>query len=640
MNTNESLEALQSDEQRRILDTVAEVRKCGLEGILALPQLVVCGDQSAGKSSVMEALTEIPFPRNDNLCTRFATEITLRYSTMESLTIKIIPGDERTPAQQDGLKAFTEYITDFSELPKIMSKAMKAMGIGNSSDQSRAFASDVLSIEIEGPNRPQLTLVDLPGIIQSETKVATQTDVKLVAEITDRYIAQSRTICLAVVSATNDYANQMILSKVRGVDSEGERTLGIITKPDLLPKGSGSEQAYMNLARNQDVFFKLGWHVVKNRSFAETNSSFDERNSSEAMYFRNSSFKVLPKNAVGIGELRKRLSSLLFHHIKQELPKLRTDLNDALREAKSQLGTLGQSRSTSEQCKEYLTQLSLSFRDICQNAVRGHYEGPFFTYSSDEEFHLLSPSAVRRLRAMVQKMNARFTETTQTYGHTYHIELPEALAKVGSEQIKSSVESIFESRSPQTLSYDDAIGWVQRAISRSRGRELLGNFNPLIISELFWEQSHKWEDIASEHVETVASLCYRFLQELLQKLCPRDVYSRLWSSHFEESLKKRKDAAIGELGLLLKDAKSYPINYNQIYTEILQQRRRNRDQKSLLTSLNDAVVKVDSEEGKSNDGPPKIDTLRVLSSFLPLQQDMEIHSCEEALDGVLAIYEV
>jgi GTPase SAR1 family protein len=75
--TTESLEALQSDEQRKVLDVVDHLRRQGLSGIVELPQIVVCGDQSSGKSSVLEAITEIPFPRNENLCTRFATEVRL-----------------------------------------------------------------------------------------------------------------------------------------------------------------------------------------------------------------------------------------------------------------------------------------------------------------------------------------------------------------------------------------------------------------------------------------------------------------------------------------------------------------------------------------------------------------------------------
>lgn len=123
-----SLEELQTDEQRRILDTVAQVRKCGLESILSLPQLVVCGDQSAGKSSVLEALTEIPFPRSDNLCTRFATEIILRRAPNNSLTIKVIPDNQRPTHEQMKIKDFEESITNFDELPRIMKLAMGAMG--------------------------------------------------------------------------------------------------------------------------------------------------------------------------------------------------------------------------------------------------------------------------------------------------------------------------------------------------------------------------------------------------------------------------------------------------------------------------------------------------------------------------------
>jgi hypothetical protein len=65
------------------------------------------------------------------------------------------------------------------------------------------------------------------------------------------------------------------------VDPDGERTLSVITKPDRLPAGSGTESVYITLVRNEDIFFKLGWHVVKNRSFEDENDSFLERNTSE-----------------------------------------------------------------------------------------------------------------------------------------------------------------------------------------------------------------------------------------------------------------------------------------------------------------------------------------------------------------------
>ena len=187
LNITASLEGLQSEQQRRVLDTVAQLRKCGLESILSLPQLVVCGDQSAGKSSVLEALTEIPFSRNDNLCTRFATEIILRRATTNSLNIKVIPDIERPASEQEPIKALKESITDFNELPHLIETATALMGIINASVplRSRAFAKDVLSIEIEGPSRPQLTLVDLPGLIQTETKGVSKADVDLVANITD-----------------------------------------------------------------------------------------------------------------------------------------------------------------------------------------------------------------------------------------------------------------------------------------------------------------------------------------------------------------------------------------------------------------------------------------------------------------------
>lgn len=216
------LEELQSDEHRRVLDLIPLLRKCGLDTILSLPQIVVCGDQSSGKSSVLEALTEISFPRADNLCTRFATEISLRRDPVASLTVKVIPDSTRSAEEQMQIKEFSETITDFSDLPDIMENAKAVMGIN---EIGNAFSKDILSIDIAGPDRPHLTLVDIPGLIQSSTKGVSKADVQMVADITNHYIEQPRTICLAIISATNDAANQSILDRVRKFDPEGEVSL-------------------------------------------------------------------------------------------------------------------------------------------------------------------------------------------------------------------------------------------------------------------------------------------------------------------------------------------------------------------------------------------------------------------------------
>lgn len=322
---------------------------------------------------------------------------------------------------------FAESITSFDGLPRIMDEATATMGIDDtarSDSSTRAFARDVLSIEIEGPSRPQLTLVDLPGIIENDTKDATKEDVKLVKAITHHYISQPRTICLAVVAGTSDYANQGILTRVREVDPGGARTLGIITKPDRLVKDSGQEKSFVALARNEDISFKLGWHVIKNRAFEEGKFSLLKRNASEPTWFSHSNFKGLPRDNWGIDALRLRLSRLLFAHVKSELPKIREDLEKALSESKGQLDVLGDPRAMPDECKKYLTQLSLDFHEVCKAAIGGHYEGDYFISAVDPTFSPTSTATIRRLRAVIQFMNTAFSKRLETNGHKYQIDPP------------------------------------------------------------------------------------------------------------------------------------------------------------------------------------------------------------------------
>ncbi|KAI3391645.1 hypothetical protein diail_7013 [Diaporthe ilicicola] len=629
-----ALEKLQTAEQRRVLDTVSQVRKCGLESVLSLPQIVVCGDQSAGKSSVLEALTEIPFPRNDNLCTRFATEICLRRDPLDSLTIRVIPDSSRSQKQQEAIKRYSESITNFRELPTIMNNAMKAMGISEGGD---AFAKDTLSIEISGPSRPQLTLVDIPGLIQTSTKGVSDADVAMVADITDHYIKQPRTICLAVISATNDAANQPILQRVRKFDPHGDRTLGVITKPDQLSAGSGAEAKFLELARNEDVLFKLGWHVIKNRKFEETKFSIEQRNESERTFFTTSSFNTLPTENVGIDALRVRLSYLLFEHIKNELPRLQKDLEYTLQTTQNELKTLGQSRSSAAECRSFLTQLNMDCYEVCHAAVHGNYEHDHFHDAESISASVIGTVFMRRLRALVQWQNSNFSDLLETEGHKYNF---------GSQASRPSSNS---SSAPRTLSRDEAMDWVGRKLRLGRGTELFGNFNPKVIGELFWEQSEPWEAKAQGHIELVSKFCEAFLADLLGSMTTQDLTRRIWASMVATVLKTRKQAAFEELTKIIKDKKAMPINYNHYYTDNIHKKRGERIEAQIREHVTESTSSAPStgrcKPGTNYYSQPlndKQDELRQAVSEWKdsVNAEMKQFSCEEALDCLEAIYKV
>ncbi|KAI7196535.1 hypothetical protein KC352_g20746, partial [Hortaea werneckii] len=373
-----SLDALQSQDSRRVMDIVDKLRRSGLSGIVQLPQLVVSGDQSSGKSSVLEAITEIPFPRKENLCTRFATEIILRRAPQVAILTKIIPDKVRPAEEKKRLEGFKRTIVDFSELPDLMEEATNLMGLGGVDDgaggPARAFSRDVLSIEIAGPGRPHLTLVDLPGLIHSENKMQSKEDVELIRGLVDDYLKEKRTIIMAVVSAKNDYANQIILKKCRDVDPKGHRTIGIITKPDFLEPGSENEASWLELAENKDIFFELGWHMLKNRSDKESDKSFEERNAAEKSFFSQGSYRDLSQDILGIVALRTRLSQLLYKHLKTELPALQKELNDKHRDVCRELEQLGEKRSTPQEQRRFLMGISTTYQDIVKAAVNGQYE--------------------------------------------------------------------------------------------------------------------------------------------------------------------------------------------------------------------------------------------------------------------------
>ena len=184
-----------------------------------------------------------------------------------------------------------------------------------------------------------------------------------------------------------------------------------------------------------------------------------------------------------------------------------------------------------------------------------------------------------------------------------------------------------------------ALEWVGQALTRTRGRELGGNFNPLLIGELFWEQSCNWSSLAKDHLDAISQACRRFLRDLLEEMCPEDVRSRLWSSQIQDVLKEREAFAIRELEKLTEDLKSYPIDYNHYYTDTIKKRRRDRDKAALSKYLQQSAIDTPGYGSHSTHSSPRIDVDQVMKLYCSqADPEMEKHSCEEALDCLFSIY--
>jgi hypothetical protein len=167
-DTKTPLQAIHHPSDVQLLDDIDKLRSHGISHLVALPQLVVCGDQSSGKSSVLEAIFGIPFPTKDNLCTRFATEVVLTRTSDEQVSVTITPGPGREQNGAQKLQQFNMTLTDLKVFGEVLEEAKTAMGVV---EGGSAFTDDVLRIDISGPDRPHLTIVDLPGLIHSHNKL-------------------------------------------------------------------------------------------------------------------------------------------------------------------------------------------------------------------------------------------------------------------------------------------------------------------------------------------------------------------------------------------------------------------------------------------------------------------------------------
>ncbi len=614
---------LQSKDHRGLLDIVDRLRSQGLGRFVDLPQIIVCGDQSSGKSSALEAISGMTFPTKDNLCTRFATELILRRAQTAAVDICIIPGSDRSDAEKERLKAFghTGTPTDL-DIGSVVEDAKTAMGLtGN----ARVFSSDILRVEISGPSQPHLTMVDLPGLFLAGNKDQSDEDAALVEGLVLSYMKKPRTIILAVVSAKSDFALQQVTRHARALDPKGIRTLGLITKPDTLDSGSDSERFFIELAQNKDVEFRLGWHVLRNRNYAERDSPTAARDAAETEFFLNGIWKSLRATQLGVATLRVRLSNVLRDQILKQLPSVLSDVMTGIDECRGILAGLGAARVTTAEQKRHLLAVSAKFSGLVTAAVDGMYTDGFFRGPCE-----------RRLRAVVQNALREFAKVMRTKGHALII------TEKRSGDDKNDDGDSDDGAEDRKVSRANYIQEVKILMAESRGRELPGTYNPLIIAELFNKQSKPWRDIVGSFVERVFNHASANIGFILRHVADVETAGALLDSVVNpkmEQIKKALDSKVDEI--LEPHVSGHPITYNHYLTDNVQKAVADRSRRRITDSVKlffKPKASYDSERGSVS---ANFQLQSLVDAILKhTEQDMDTYACSNAVDMMQAYYKV
>ncbi|EKG13721.1 hypothetical protein MPH_09187 [Macrophomina phaseolina MS6] len=627
---------LQSIKLTHRLNQINRVRANGIGDYISLPQLVVCGDQSSGKSSVLEGITGIPFPRADGLCTRFATEIILRHDLYEErICATIIPNAYRTQADRESFRSYYKELADFSELPRVITEAKQMMRLRGTDGalDGPSFSADILRIEVIGRTGLHLTVVDLPGLISVANDEQSDEDVDLVSQLVDSYVESSRTIILAVVQANNDIANQRIIQKARKLDPHGQRTVGIITKPDLVNRGTEGRIAL--LAKNKDTTkLKLGFFLLKNPTPLELDAdlSLEERKRRELSFFASRPWKEqhLDPERVGIDALTSFLQHLLSAHIERELPKVRSEVSSLLAATERELEAMGEERPTVNHHRMFLTRLSMQFFNLARAALDGSYLELESGLSNGKDAVDIS----YRLRAQVHVLNGSFSDTMRRDGRKWKSEKNQTADSA--EEETDDEEDVDDQGSHSEKDFES---WIKRVYMRTRGRELPGNYNHLLLAELFQEQSSPWENIARKHVAKVIELVDRFVTKVLASIVGEEEVRAQVRQYLSDKLDWCARNATEELAKLLADEKRHPSTYNHYFTDNIQRSRQDSVRTAIQTAMKNAISQ--DWGGSLHISNTSYDRQRFFDSLnRRIVVDMDKQACDEAKVGLEAYYKV
>ncbi|XP_018327771.1 dynamin-1-like protein isoform X2 [Agrilus planipennis] len=331
---------------------------------IQLPQIVVLGSQSSGKSSVIESLVGRSFlPRGTGIVTRRPLILQLVYCPKEDREHRsAIDGTLELEEWALFLHSRNRVYKEFTDVRQEIENETERMAGDN-----KGICAEPINLKIFSTKVVNLTLVDLPGITKVPVGDQPPDIERQIKELVLKYISNPNSIILAVVTANTDMATSESLKIAKDVDPDGRRTLAVVTKLDLMDAGTDA----IDILCGRVIPVKLGIIGVVNRSQQDilNNKTIKDALKDEATFLQSKYPTLAARN--GTPYLAKTLNRLLMHHIRDCLPDLKTRVNLMMSQFQSLLNSYGEDVSDkSKTLLQIITKFASAYCSTIEGTAR------------------------------------------------------------------------------------------------------------------------------------------------------------------------------------------------------------------------------------------------------------------------------
>lgn len=384
---------------------------------IPLPGVVVVGEQSAGKSSLLENISGIQFPRAQNTCTRMPcilTMLTDPAAIQPYATVSMDPSFGK--AENCDIADVEEKIRSITE--------QHATG-------DTFISSQALYVRVVRRSGPQFSLIDLPGVTHNADQMANIHEVTV--SLVEEYVKQEEVVILCVIPATSDFGNAEVIKLARKFDPEGKRTLGVVTKCDDAARAEASDiVAKAMMQRASDVQLKLGFHCVVNRSQPNIDAGMartDLWEKEQKLFKTNEKLKLLPAENWGTLRLMEKIARIQSNRVDECLPKIKDAVRERLTSLRAELRALPPELESEADQNRLFNAVLRQVNDDLQRRVRAEFMS---SESGDKRFTIAPKVAalVQEFRTRLQEENpewlseqmiAEVTDTVDSYVHGYTV---------------------------------------------------------------------------------------------------------------------------------------------------------------------------------------------------------------------------